>query len=86
MDGVVAGVFQQLQDNGFWHPVAYYSKTMAPPKKNYDIHNKEILAIMNCLSNWRLELMSLANTFGVLTDYRALEYFMTKRLLNARQA
>jgi hypothetical protein len=44
-DSVVAGVLSQLGDNQFWHPVVFFSKTMAPAELNYKIHDKEMLAI-----------------------------------------
>jgi hypothetical protein len=47
-DRVVARVMSQQLDEE-WHPVAYYSKTMAAPELNYEIHNKELLAIVKAL-------------------------------------
>jgi transposase InsO family protein len=85
-DGVVAGVFSQLTDDGQWHPVAYFSKTMAPAELNYDIHDKEMLAIIRALEQWRAQFEGLSSTLEIFTDHRALEVFMTKRQLNGRQA
>ena len=49
-DGVVAGIFSQLDEtDGQWHPIAYFSKTMAPAEYNYEIHDKEILVIVRAL-------------------------------------
>ena len=45
-DGVIAGVLSQKNPQQQWHPIAFYSKTMAPAKYNYEIHNKEILAVI----------------------------------------
>lgn len=87
-DGVVAGILAQKGDDGQWHPVAYFSKTMAPAECNYDIHDKEMLAIIRALEGWRPELEGLQTEgrFGVLTDHRALEWFMSTKKLSARQA
>jgi len=54
LDGVVAGVLSQLDvdGDGQWHPVAYFSKTMAPAECNYAIHDKELLAIIQALEKW----------------------------------
>ena len=86
-DGVVAGVLSQFFD-GDWHPVAYYSKTVSAPELNYEIHDKEMLAIIRALEEWRAELEGLqrGERFDIYTDHRALEYFMTTKRLNARQA
>jgi hypothetical protein len=86
-DGVVAGVLSQ-EVEGRWHPIAFYSKTMSPPEQNYEIHDKEMLAVVRALEEWRAELEGLQreDRFSIYTDHRALEYFMTTKKLNARQA
>ena len=86
-DGVSAGVLSQQQHDGEWKPVAFFSKVMNPEEMRYEIHDKEMLAIMRGLAEWRPLLIGLQNTpFLAITDHRALEYFTTKRLLNPRQA
>jgi len=42
-----------------------------------------MLAVVRALIIWRLELVGLRELFLVITNYKALEYFGTKRLLNA---
>ena len=59
---------------------------MIPAEHNYFIHNKELLAILHALKEREPELLSLEEPFIVVTDHRALEYFMTKQKLDARQA
>ena len=59
---------------------------MAPAKCNYEIHDKEMLAVIWALSYWRAELQGLAPKFRIYTDHEALKYFGTKQLLNSRQA
>ena len=87
-DGTIAGVLSQLCEDGCWHPVAFYSASMNGAEKNYEIHDKEMLAIIRALSEWRAELEGLQREerFKILTDHRALEYFMSTKNLNARQA
>ena len=53
---------------------------------NYPIYDKELLAVVRVLVYWRSELIGLEMPFSVITDYEALKYFSTKRLLNVRQA
>ena len=48
-EGVVRGVRSQQQDVGFYYPVIYFSKTIEAAELNYEIHDKEILAIVRCL-------------------------------------
>ena len=76
----------RLAGPSYPRPVAFMSKTMFPAELNYFIHDKELLAIMRALEEWETELLSLQELFVVVTVHRALEYFMTKQKLNARQA
>ena len=55
-DTVTAAVFSQKGLDGEWHPVGYFSKTMAPAETNYLIYDKELLAIVRALQYWRSEL------------------------------
>ena len=87
-DEVIAGILSQQDSSGEWHPVAYYSCSMSTSEVNYEIHDKEMLAVIRALEEWRAELEGLQRKerFEILTDHRALEYFMTTKKLNARQA
>ncbi|KAI0991384.1 hypothetical protein K3495_g16803, partial [Podosphaera aphanis] len=59
---------------------------MAPAELNYEIHDKEMLAIIRSLSHWRAELVGTRRKIEIFTDHKSLEYFMTTKTLNARQA
>jgi transposase InsO family protein len=85
-DAVVAAVFSQKGLDNEWHPVAYFSKTMAPAELNYPIHDKEMLAIIRAFEHWRAELEGTEQHIEVLSDHKALEYFMTTKELTSRQA
>lgn len=85
-DLVAAGVLSQQVDEGLVHPVAFYSGKLLPAECNYEIHDKELLAIMRCLDQWRPELEGTKIPFKILTDHQPLEYFMTSKKLNRRQA
>ena len=84
-DGIIAGILSQ-QYGDEWYPVAYFSKTMSPAECNYEIHDKEMLAIVRSLDQWRPELQGTARRIQIYTDHRALEYFMTTKKLTSRQA
>ncbi len=84
--GVCGGVMsQKWKQDGLFHPVAFYSKTMSATEMGYDIHDNEMLAIHLALVKWAVDLQSLRTPFLIITDHRALEYFGTKRVLNDRQ-
>src|SRR3979490_302888 len=71
---------------GTWKPVAYMSKALNDVERNYDIHDKEMLAIMQALAEWRHYLQGMRQPFEIWMDHKNLEYFMTARKLNCRQA
>ena len=85
-DSVIASVLSQQQSDREWHPVAYYSKTMIEAELNYPIHDKEMLAIVLSFQHWRVHLQGTPVAIQVLSDHKALEYFMTTKALTARQA
>ena len=59
---------------------------MNPAEYNYQIYNKEILAIVQSLEEWRPELQYKQDKFEIYTDHKSLEYFMTTKQFTTRQA
>jgi len=59
-----------------WRPVAFISKSLSDTERNYEIHNKEILAVVRCLKAWRHFLEGATVKFEIWTDHKNLEYFM----------
>src|ERR1700761_2377603 len=79
-------VLSQEGEDGKWHPVAFLSKSLSEVERNYDVHDKEMLAIIRALEEWRHYLEGTKHTFQIWTDHKNLEYFMTAKKLNRRQA
>jgi len=69
-----------------WRPVAFISKSLSNTERNYEIHDKEMLAVIRCLEAWRYFLEGAAIKFKIWTDHKNLEYFMKVQKLNRRQA
>src|SRR5262249_14002359 len=84
-DFVCAAVLSQKHNDGLWHPVAYRSKKMSPAEHNYEIHDKELLSVIQALKDWERYLMSVHIQIHILTDHKNLEHFMTKQYLTQRQ-
>ena len=76
---------QECED-GRLHPVAFYSRKFLPADINYDIHDKEMLAIVAALKEWEHMLKSCQEEFTVFTDHKNLEYFASTKVLSRRQA
>jgi len=55
-------------------------------ERNYEIHNKEMLAIICALEEWRHFLEGATYLVEIWTDHKNLEYFMTAKKLNRHQA
>jgi hypothetical protein len=77
---------QQSSDDLKWHPIAFYSKSLNAVERNYEIHDKEMLAVMRSLEEWRHFLEGAKRQVEIWTDHKNLEYFMTAKKLNRRQA
>jgi len=77
---------QQSMVDRKWHPVAFYSKSLSSMEWNYEIYDKEMLAIIRALEEWRHFLEGATHLVEIWTDHKNLEYFMTAKKLNCRQA
>jgi hypothetical protein len=64
-------------------PVAFDSSQLSGPELNYPVHEKELLAIVQCLKKWRADC--LGSHIYVLTDHRTLENFTSQHDLSRRQ-
>ncbi len=55
-------------------------------ERNYEVHDKELLAVMRSLEQWRHFLEGARHPVEIWTDHKNLEYFQTAQNLNRRQA
>ncbi|MBW0490724.1 hypothetical protein O181_030439 [Austropuccinia psidii MF-1] len=81
----LGAVLSQLNDSGK-HPIAFDSCKLLPAELHYEIHDKELLGIVWALKSWRAFLLSLSDSFEVLTDHSSLQYFMSSKVLTHHQA
>ena len=63
------------------HPIAFHSQTFSGAELNYDVHDKELLAIYEAFQRWRHYLEGPASPVDVVTNHKNLEYFATTKLL-----
>ncbi|KAL0165102.1 hypothetical protein M9458_040855, partial [Cirrhinus mrigala] len=84
--GVGAVLSQRQGEPAKMYPCAYFSHKLNPAERNYDVGNRELLAIKLALEEWRHWLEGAKHPFTVLTDHRNLEYLRSAKLLNHRQA
>jgi len=76
---------QLLTKDGKWYPVVFYSKSLSSMERNYKIHNKEMLAIIHALEEWRHFLEGGTHLVEIWTDHKNLEYFIIAKKLNCCQ-
>ena len=67
------------------HPIAFHSCTFTPPKLNYDVHDKELLAIFEAFKIWCHYLEGSLTPIDMVTNHKNLEHFSTTKLLTRCQ-
>ncbi|KAK3553874.1 hypothetical protein QTP70_012711 [Hemibagrus guttatus] len=80
--GVGAVLSQQQGNPQKLHPCAFFSRKLNPAEMNYDIGNRELLAVKLALEEWRHWLEGAKHPFTVLTDHKNLEYLRAAKRLN----
>jgi len=80
------GVLSMKDSDELWRPVAFISKSLSNTERNYEIYNKEMLAVVRCLEAWRHFLEEATIKFEIWTDHKNLKYFIKVQKLNRRQA
>jgi hypothetical protein len=81
----ISAIISQLH-NSHWHPVAFYSRKCIPAECNYDVPDREMLAVVESMRHWRHYLEGARHPIQVLSDHKNLTSFMSTKVLNRRQA
>ncbi|KAL0180319.1 hypothetical protein M9458_025761, partial [Cirrhinus mrigala] len=84
--GVGAVLSQRQGQPSKTFPCAFYSHKLSPAERNYDVGNRELLAIKLALEEWRHWLEGARHPLTILTDHKNLEYLRAAKVLNHRQA
>jgi RNase H-like domain found in reverse transcriptase/Reverse transcriptase (RNA-dependent DNA polymerase) len=69
------GILTQMDTNGDRHPCAYLSKSLMKEQRNYDTGDRELLAIVWALKEWRHYIQGSGHTTIVLFDHDILRHF-----------
>jgi len=85
-DFAIGAVLSQRDQENRLHPVAFHSRRFQPAKINYEIHDKELLAVVDAFKHWRRYCEGAIHQVEVWSDHQNLEYFTTTKVLNRRQA
>ena len=79
-------VLMQKDTNGDLHSCTYFSKTFSLAEWNYDIYDRELLAVILALSEWKHYLQETSHPVSVITDHKNLSYIKDPHKLSCRQA
>jgi hypothetical protein len=85
-DYVIGMRLMQPGDDGKLCLIMFYSHKLIQAELNYDIHNKELLAIVVAFKVWRVYLEGVKYTIIMKMDYKNLMFFTTMKELMRRQA
>jgi len=81
-DYALAAILSIMTKDNEIYPVVFYSWMFSTLELNYDVHNKELLAIFKAFKIWQHYLEGSALPIDIVTDHKNLEYFsMTKILI-----
>jgi len=78
-DYATGAILEQEDTLGRSHPVAYFSKSLQPVEWNYEIQDKELLAIIQSLKHFCHYLQGNVHQTKIFSDHANLQYFSTKQ-------
>ncbi|KAK3204109.1 hypothetical protein GRF29_106g1840700 [Pseudopithomyces chartarum] len=84
-DYALGAVLAQQCDDEKWRPVFFHSRKFSGAELNYDVHDKELLGVVDAFEQWETQLMGAPTKIEVWTDHMNLTSFMTTKKLNRRQ-
>ena len=82
----VGAVLMQIGDDNKRHPVGFYSTTITPAERNYDIYDLKLLAIVKSLRHWRPLVTGSPHKIKVFSDHMNLQYWRDLQKISRRVA
>jgi len=84
-DFALGAVVSQKGPDGKIHPIAFHSRKFNPVEMNYEIYDKEMLAIVESLEHYRHYFKGLGQQITVYSDHHNLLWFTETKIYNRRQ-
>jgi hypothetical protein len=85
-DFTLGAILSQQDEDGWLYPIAFHSRQFQAVEINHDIHDKELLTVVDSFNFWRRYLDGVLKPVMVYSDHQNLKYFTTTKVLNRRQA
>jgi hypothetical protein len=82
----IAGILNQFDSFGVLRPTSFYWRKCTSAEQNYDTYDRELLAIVASMKQWRHHLEGARYKILIQCDHKNLEYFQTTKVLSRRQA
>ena len=82
-DFALGSFLSQVKEDGCLHPIAFHSRKFEAAIKNYEVHEKEFLSIMEPFQQW---LEGCSHQIMIYNDHKNLIYFQNGQVLNRCQA
>jgi hypothetical protein len=80
----IGACISQLGSNRKFYSIAFYLRKMILAETVYDIYDKELLAIIIALQEWKVYLKNSKYLVKVFTDHKNLTGFTIIKVLNRR--
>jgi len=80
-DYALAAILSIMTKDNEIHPITFHSRMFSTLELNYDVHDKELLAIFKAFRSWRHYLEGSVSPINIVMDYKNLEYFSTTKVL-----
>ena len=85
-DFALGAEVSQRGEDGRIHPIAFHSRKFNPAEMNYEIYDKEMLAIVESLEHYRHYFEGLGQQITIYSDHHNLLWFTETKVYNRRQA
>jgi hypothetical protein len=82
----IAGFLNQFDGFGVLRPTAFYSRNCSPAEQNYDTYDRQLLAIVASMKQWRQHLEGAGYKILIQCGHKNFVYFQATKVLSRRQA
>ena len=79
-------VIKQIGEDGEMHPCGFISHTLTPPERNYQIYDRELLAVVRAIETWRYLLLGSPHPVIIHCDHKNLGFYKQTNRVTPRQA
>ncbi len=83
-DYIDGDIISQYDDDNILHPWTFFNRKFIAMEFNYEIYDKEMLTIINCLIIWRHYFKGFSYQFKIYTNHKNLIWFIEIKIYNCR--